>query len=184
MPYRKIVFLRWQKGRDREVVERFTLGKGERQLYLGRNITDEKKIVSLINRNLRDDEQGETSVHNPLTFDHYFCKHCEERLSVIEREYANVMRGVKQYHYAVPYLFWMSVTWRMSISKMGISLPDNHAEKYRSILDKTLALTIGEIKVTVIKWGIVLILFRGLIKPKGSRRVYWVSLYRQFQHIT
>ena len=158
-----------KKGRDREVVERFTLGKGERQLYIGRNITDEKKIVSLINRNLRDDEQGETSVHNPLTFDHYFCKHCEERLSVIEREYANVMRGVKQYHYAVPYLFWMSVTWRMSISKMGISLPDNHAEKYRSILDKTLALTIGEIKSNSNKMGHCAYTIQRVNQTKGKQ---------------
>lgn len=142
------------KEREKAVVERY-IGTGEYVRYIGRDITDDKKIVGLINRSLRDDEKGEEgTMHNPLTFDRFFCHDCEKRFSTIESLYARIANGsMKKYPTAIPYLFWMSVTWRMSISKMGISLPPRHEEKYRAILDKALALNAKDILTDIHKLG-------------------------------
>lgn len=129
-----------QKGRERAVVERFTLSEGGHYTYIGRDVLEDAR-EGLINRPLRNEELEQADLkHNPLTFDHYFCKACEKRFSTIESWYSEILAGKKQYPPAVPYLFWMSVIWRMSISATGIALSSQHEEKYRAILDKALAL--------------------------------------------
>lgn len=142
------------KEREKAVVERY-IGIGQYTRYIGRDITDDKQVVGLINRRLRDDEQGEEgAMHNPLTFDRFFCKECEKRFSTIESLYARIAIGsLKKYPPAIPYLFWMSVTWRMSIAKLGICLPPKHEEKYRVILDKALARNEKEILTDICKLG-------------------------------
>ena len=53
----------------------------------------------------------------------------------------------------MPYLFWMSVIWRMSISATGIALSAKHEEKYRAILDKALALKRDDVVTNPSKLG-------------------------------
>lgn len=127
------------KGRERAIIERFVLGKGIQTTYLGRDIFEDLQ-EPLLNRRQRAEEIDERNrPHNPLTFDYYFCHNCEKRLAIIESLYSNIRSGRKGYAKAIPYLFWMSVTWRMSISKMGIVLSTRHEEKYRKILNHALS---------------------------------------------
>lgn len=137
----KVFNLDGKQGRDYETVERHTLADGERYCYLGTGILPEER-AEILNHELSQDEiDTAADDHNPLTFDHFFCKDCEKRLSVIESQYAQIINGKKgTYKWSVPYLFWMSVVWRMSITKMGTILPRDHEEKYRKILDYALSL--------------------------------------------
>ena len=142
-----------QKGRERAVVDRFTLSEGGHYTYIGRDVLEDAR-EELINRPLRNEELEQADQkHNPLTFDHYFCKACEKRFSTIESWYSEILAGKKQYPPAVPYLFWMSVIWRMSISATGIALSAKHEEKYRAILDKALALKRDDVVTNPSKLG-------------------------------
>ncbi len=142
------------KGRERAVIERFILGRGVQATYLGRDIFEDLH-EPLINRRQREDEMAEEyRLHNPLTFDYFFCHDCEKRLAKIESLYSDIRRrSQKSYDTAIPYLFWMSVTWRMSISKMGIMLSAQHEEKYRRILDRALSLDEDSILKDIRKLG-------------------------------
>lgn len=149
----KLFSIDGEKGRERAVVERFILGKGKHETYLGRDIFEDLH-ESLINRRKREDETAaENRIHNPLTFDYFFCNNCEKKLAKIESLYSMILHGKKDYDPAIPYLFWMSVTWRMSISKMGIVLSSTHEEKYRKILDRSLSTEEGSILTDIRKLG-------------------------------
>ncbi len=157
------------KGRDREAVERFTLGKGEHIIYLGRDIAPQAKPDLINHAELPQEKDEEVQLHNPLTFDHFFCKECEKRLSTLESWYSAIQANPnKQYPPAIPYLFWMSVIWRMSISKMGMFLPNEHEEKYRKILDKSLNRDKDKILVDVMKLGHCAYTIQKAVETKGE----------------
>ena len=72
--------------------------------------------------------------------DYVFCEDCEKRFSTIESYYAEILDGKKSYPPEIPYLFWMSVMWRMSVGDMGCKMDRDHEEKLRKVLDKCLAI--------------------------------------------
>lgn len=128
------------KGRDKEIAESFNLSGGEYGSFFGRNVNDEV-MSDIINRPVSDDEiEYEGSKHNLFTRDHVFCQDCEKRFSIVESFYSDVLNGkARIYPPAIPYLFWITVFWRMSIGNMGIKLHPKDEEKLRTILDRTLS---------------------------------------------
>lgn len=68
------------------------------------------------------------------------CQDCEKRFSAVESFYSDVLSSkARSYPPAIPYLFWVSVFWRMSIGNMGIKLHPKDEERLRKILDRTLS---------------------------------------------
>lgn len=128
------------KGRDKEVAESFNLSGGEYGSFFGRNVNDEV-MSDINNRPVSDEEvEYEGSKHNLFTRDHVFCQDCEKRFSAVESFYSEVLNGkARSYPPAIPYLFWVSVFWRMSIGNMGIKLHPKDEERLRRILDCTLS---------------------------------------------
>jgi len=77
---------------------------------------------------------------NSLTFDFIFCKACENRLGILEGYYTDILHGkLKKDPPQIPYLFWLSVIWRMAVGGMGTVITRRDCESYRCLLDKCLS---------------------------------------------
>ena len=140
--------------REKVVAEESSLAGGEKSRYFGHEVYDDT-VQNLMGRSFTDEEiEKEIAKKNILTRDYYFCEECEKRFGVIESYYAEILSGlIKDYPPQIPYLFWLSVAWRMSIGGMGFKMDEAHDEKLRSILDKCLALKRDDILVQQSKLG-------------------------------
>lgn len=128
--------------RDKVMVQVDNLSEGNQGHYFGAQVYGDT-ISEIIGRELTDEEvDNEIHKTNALTIDYIFCKDCEDKFSVLESYYADILRGkIKDYPPAIPYLFWISVMWRMSVGKMGTVLETRHEEALRKILNSCLSLT-------------------------------------------
>ena len=128
------------KNREKVVVDVTNLSEGYREKYFGHHVYDDT-VNELIGRSLTDDEiEEENRKVNALTRDYVFCEECEKRFSTIESYYAEILDGKKGYPPEIPYLFWLSVMWRMSVGDMGCKMDKDHEEKLRKVLDKCLTI--------------------------------------------
>ena len=129
------------KGRDKVVVNVDNLSEGYKEYYFGHEVYDDT-INGLLGRSLSDEEiEKESNKKNALTHDYVFCKECENRFGVIESYYSQIRETQSMdYPPAIPYLFWLSVIWRMSVGQMGCKLEPTHEEKLRKVLNQCLAL--------------------------------------------
>ncbi len=127
--------------RDKVIVEEASLAGGARNRYFGRQVYDDT-VQELLGRSFTDDElESEIKKPNALTRDYVFCHDCEDRFGVIESYYAEIKDdNINKYSTQVPYLFWLSVAWRMSVGGMGFKMTTGHEEKLRKVLDRALAL--------------------------------------------
>ncbi len=135
-------------GRDYELG--FYIEEFDTKSYFGRNVQKEK--LDEIYGELSD-EEIENNRH-PLIVDYFFCTDCENRLSVIESEYAKTLNKVGEDNYEsgvsseIGLLFWMSVIWRMSINKKsGVLLTKGENEILRRILNRSLKNSIDKIDI-------------------------------------
>lgn len=128
--------------RDKVMVDVDHLSEGYKEHYFGAQVYGDT-ISEVMGRELTDEEvDTEIQKTNALTLDYVFCKDCENRFGVIESYYADILNGkIKTYPAAIPYLFWISVMWRMSVGKMGTVLEKKHEETLRKILNDCLAFT-------------------------------------------
>lgn len=139
--------------RDKVVVEVEDLSRGHRESYFGREVYDDT-IRELLGRSLTDEEiETEQAKTNSLTRDHIFCSSCEKKFSVLESFYSDIIGGLKDYPPQIPYLFWMSVMWRMSVGGIGTMMMPEHEEKLRKVLDSALALKREDIGTRTSKLG-------------------------------
>ncbi len=140
--------------REKVVLESEDLSMGEKEHYFGHQVYDDT-ISELIGKSLDDDEIAkEIKKKNLLTRDYVFCSECEKRFGTIESYYAEILTsGKNDYQPGIPYLFWMSVIWRMSISNMGTKLSNEHEDKLRKVLNNCLALKREETVVKKSKLG-------------------------------
>lgn len=128
------------KDREKVVVDVTNLSEGYKEKYFGHHVYDDI-VNELIGRSLTDEEiEDENRKVNALTRDYVFCEDCEKRFSTIESYYAEILDGKKNYPPEIPYLFWLSVMWRMSVGEMGCKMERDHEEKLRKVLDKCLAI--------------------------------------------
>lgn len=127
--------------RDKVMVNVDNLSEGYKEHYFGAQVYGDT-ISEVLGRELTDEEvEEEIQKTNALTLDYVFCSDCEKRFGIIESYYADILNGrIKDYPSAIPYLFWISVMWRMSVGKMGTVLEEKHEESLRKILNSCLAL--------------------------------------------
>ena len=139
--------------RDREAIEMNCLSDDVHSHYFGHEVGGH--VEEYMHRTISDEEvEEENEKSNPLTYDYYFCTDCETRLGTIETLYADILtKKVKQYDPHIPYLFWMSVVWRASISKMGMYMLPHDEEKLRKILDKSLSKDVSNMVLITSKLG-------------------------------
>lgn len=106
--------------------------------YAGRDLASH--INDIRGYELTDEEvELEQLMPNPLTRDYLWCTDCEHRFTTIENMMLEVHEKQLQndaYEYKAPYLFWLSVFWRMSIGKMGIQLPKEVEEKIADMIHR------------------------------------------------
>ena len=141
------------RSRDKAVVEVAELSTGHRENFFGREVYDDT-IQEILGRSLTDEEiEREQAKINALTRDHIFCSDCEKRFGIIESFYSDIMGGMKNYPPHIPYLFWMSVMWRMSVGGIGTKMLPEHDEKLRKILNYALALKREDIEARHSKLG-------------------------------
>lgn len=110
--------------RDKEVM--FTMTPLEEKLYLG--AIPDTKIEELVDTQKLSDERIEQELsNNTASKDYIFCPECEKNLSVyLETPYAECLQKGKTPNVHLAYFFWMSIVWRMSISKQfEFSLPSD-----------------------------------------------------------
>lgn len=140
--------------RDKVMVNVDNLAEGYNEHYFGAQVYGDA-ISEVLGRELTDEEvEEEIQKTNALTLDYVFCKECEDRFSIIESYYADILNGkIKDYPLAIPYLFWISVMWRMSVGKIGTVLEEKHEENLRKILNDCLAHKREEIITTGSKKG-------------------------------
>lgn len=125
--------------RDKEMVESYSLANGDNRTFLGHEVSPDV-IDDVLGHALSDEEVvRESKKHNLLMRDYFFCPDCEKRFSVIEEYYSNIQKGtLKDYPPHVPYLFWLSVIWRMSIGRLAIHMLPEHEQRVRKVLDQAL----------------------------------------------
>ena len=100
--------------RGKEVM--FTMTAYEDKVYTG-EIPD-TKYEELFDMEKMTDERIENELKdNTASKDYIFCPECENNLSVyLESPYGDYLRNGKKTDNAIPYFFWLSVAWRMSVS--------------------------------------------------------------------
>lgn len=106
--------------------------------YVGRDLGGH--IDEIRGYELTEEERDlEQLMDNPLTCDYLWCTDCEHRFTHIE----NAMLAVHEkqlrkapYEYKVPYLFWLSIFWRMSVGKMGINLGEEIERKIADMIHR------------------------------------------------
>lgn len=127
--------------RDKEVVESYSLTNDDYRTYIGHRVGGDV-TEELLGHEMTDDEIArEEKKPNLLMRDYFFCPECENRFGVIETYYADILSGKeKNYPSYVPYLFWLSIVWRMSIGRLAIHMRPEHEQRVGKILDKALAL--------------------------------------------
>ena len=140
--------------REKVVVDVDNLSEGNKEYFFGHEVYDDT-VNKLLGHSFSDEEiEEESKKVNALTRDYVFCKECEERFGVIETYYSQILeKKIKEYPPEIPYLFWMSVVWRMSVGQMGCKLERDHEEKLRKVLDKCLALKREDIVIKKSKLG-------------------------------
>lgn len=128
-------FPRWK-----ELAIAENLAKGESYGYVGRDLASH--IEEIRGHEMRDEERDmENSLPNPIVRDYLFCRRCEKRFSHIENlmfETHKKQLAKQPYDPKIPYLFWLSIIWRMSVGKMSIHLSSEVEEHIRQILDSSL----------------------------------------------
>lgn len=104
----------------------FTMSPCEDKIYVG--AIPDTKIEELFDPNkLTDERINEELKNNTLSKDFIFCPTCEANLSkYLESPYANYFSKGKSLNIDISYFFWVSIIWRMSISRQfEFSLPNN-----------------------------------------------------------
>ncbi|MBN1414342.1 MAG: hypothetical protein JW973_04520 [Bacteroidales bacterium] len=156
---KRIENIEGKTGRDYELG--FTIEKLNAKSHFGRSVQPEKLEETFGEISDKDIEKNE----HPLIVDNFFCIDCENRLAVIESEYAKTTetKDTREYESgicsAIGILFWASVIWRMSINgKSGVKLTQEENEKLRQILDCFLPQKLEELDEKGINEN-------GLVKP-------------------
>ncbi len=101
--------------RDKEVM--FTMTSYEDKVYVG--AVPDTKLDELFDQNILTDERiKEELKENTASKDYIFCSICEANLSkYLEAPYAEHLSTGKSINMEVAYFFWLSIVWRMSISR-------------------------------------------------------------------
>jgi len=109
--------------RDTEVM--FTMKPLEEKVYLG--AVPDTKVEELFDaENLSDERIKQELRDNTASKDYIFCPTCETNLSkYLEAPYAEHLRKDTDISAHLAYFFWLSIVWRMSISRQfAFALPD------------------------------------------------------------
>jgi hypothetical protein len=142
---KRIDNVRGSSGRDNELG--FTIGEFETTSYFGRSVLPEK-LNNVFGEITEEDIKKN---QNPLIDDDMFCSECEERISQIENRYSKTLDAKgsdSKIQGGLSFLFWVSVLWRVSISrKLGLILEKKEEEKLRRILDNYLKSDIKSIEM-------------------------------------
>lgn len=123
--------------RDSEVM--FSMESFRDRIYIG--ALPDTKIEELFDvDNLSEDRIKTELGVNPASKDFIFCPKCESRLSkYLESPYSQYVSSNKKIGVEVPYFFWLSVIWRMSISnQFGFRLPERIEKSLGRSLDEYL----------------------------------------------
>jgi hypothetical protein len=128
----------------------FVIGEFDTKSYFGRSVQPEK--LEEMYGELKEEEIANNK--SPLIVDNFFCTSCENRFSIIESKYAETLKVSSSNEYETGLtsefglLFWMSVIWRISISrKTGLRLTSGESEIVRRILDRTLSESLSSIDI-------------------------------------
>lgn len=149
---KRIDNLEGKKGRDYELG--FVLEESDTKSYFGRSVQPEKleEVFGGIS------EEDITRNRSISVVDNIFCSSCENRLAIIEAEYAHTLANSSNEVYRsgckseIGLLFWMSVVWRMSIHRQyGTWLTTGEEEICRRVLNRYLTTSISSIDVDKMK---------------------------------
>lgn len=130
--------------RNREALDHCFLNEIDKFVsYYGAEVPPER-IEKTLGHEMTDDDIEQNI--NQIEFDNEFCDVCEKRFGVLETAYsAYYNKQGKKLSPRVSYLFWLSVLWRMQISRMGVFLSWDDEKTLREKLDANMLPTIKEI---------------------------------------
>lgn len=123
--------------RGKEVM--FTLKSYENKVYLG--AVPDTKIEELFDLDkLTDERIDEELKDNTVSKDYIFCPCCENKLSkYLESPYAEYLNSGKAINADISYFFWLSIVWRISISKLfQFALPSSTEQHLSDCLNEYL----------------------------------------------
>lgn len=109
--------------RDSEVL--FYMKPYNSNFYLGRSVPEDKIDRLFDSKEIQEANVTKERMQNPFTVDYLLCRNCEEKLSTyLETPYSgNANKKAKKDPF-LPYMFWISVVWRLSVTKLfGFRLP-------------------------------------------------------------
>lgn len=130
--------------RNREALDHCFLNDVEKFVsYYGSEVPPER-IEKTLGHEMTDKDIEQNI--NQIEYDNEFCDGCEKRFGVLETAYsAYYNKQNKNISPRVSYLFWLSVLWRMQISRMGVFFSWKDEKTLREILDANMLPTIKEI---------------------------------------
>jgi len=137
--------------RDKEVM--FTIKPYEDKVYVG--AVPDTKIEELFDpEKLTDQRINEELKDNTASEDYIFCPTCEANLSkYLETPYAEYLQTGKSLNANVSYFFWVSVVWRLSISRQfQFALPSDIKQSLGNCLHEYMdAVATGQDVVAIVK---------------------------------
>lgn len=129
-----------KKARDYELG--FVISGWQVQHYFGRAVP--QQTLEGIFGELSDEDLAKNQ--NPVVVDNVFCSKCESRLAALESEYSKTLsnKGEVEYYsgapYSVGFMFWSSIIWRLSLSRVaGAKLSSGQEMLLQIFLNKNLA---------------------------------------------
>ena len=135
--------------RDKEVM--FTMTNSEDKVYTG--ALPSTKIEELFDSDkLTDERINEELKKNTASKDYIFCPICEKRLSdCLESPCAEYLYNNKDVSNDVIYFFWLSIVWRMSISRQfEFALPNDIEQSLGNCLHEYMDAVVNGQDVTAI----------------------------------
>lgn len=116
----------------------FTLTASKQKVHTGDLPSD--KYEELFDEKNLTDERIEELKKDSLSKDYYLCPDCEKHLAVfLESPYASFLKNNTEVPGDIGMFFWISVVWRISITKvLGDWLSNETEELMRTILNKYL----------------------------------------------
>lgn len=153
-----------KKARDKEVS--FRIGTAFTDFHFGRNVLPEK-IQEVLGRELSEEEISTNENH--FVVDYFLCSTCEDRFGLIETYYSEKSRSFKVHgriktNYVdsrISLLFWYSILWRISVTKiLGVKLKPGEEKGIRNLLNTCLGESKNELVEKIGK-------FENLIKRFG-----------------
>ncbi len=163
--------------RDSEVL--FFMKPFYADFYVGRSVPEDEIDRFFDSKEIQKANVTKEKMHNPFTVDYLLCPKCEANLSMyLETPYSG---NAKKKDSFVSYMFWISVVWRLSVTRLfGFRLPKVIEDKLQVSINKYFEIQGNEIEQETLLNDIPF--YYRIIQKKDNKVVEGAMFYAEFDN--